>query len=107
VRAWNSHNLAAIMHHYAEDVVLISPAAARILGDPSGTVRGANALRAYFMRGLETYSDLAFDLIDVTWGVSSVVLFYVNQKGTKAGEFMELNANHEATRVVAHYDGWR
>jgi ketosteroid isomerase-like protein len=33
VQAWNSHDLAEIMSHYAEDVVLVAPVAARILND--------------------------------------------------------------------------
>ena len=36
VQAWNSHDLAEIMSHYAEDVVLVSPVAARILNDRLG-----------------------------------------------------------------------
>jgi len=104
-QAWNSHNLDQIMSHYAADVVLVSPVAAKLLNDPSGTVRGKEALRAYFKRGLEAYPNLRFDLIDVMWGLSSVVLYYVNQKGTKTGEFMELDAERKVIRVVANYTG--
>jgi ketosteroid isomerase-like protein len=64
VEAWNSHNLAEIMSHYAEEVVLVSPVAAMILNDPLGTVKGKDALRAYFQKGLEAYPDLRFDLLD-------------------------------------------
>ncbi len=65
VDAWTSHDLDAIMSHYEDDVVLVSPVAAKILNDPSGTVRGKPALRAYFKKGLEVYPDLKFDLKDV------------------------------------------
>jgi ketosteroid isomerase-like protein len=37
VKAWNAHDLDEILSHYAEDVVLVSPVAARLLNDPSGT----------------------------------------------------------------------
>jgi ketosteroid isomerase-like protein len=103
VLAWNSHDLDAIMSHYASDVVLTSPVAANLLNDPSGTVAGKEALRKYFERGLAAYPDLSFQLLDVMRGISSVVLYYVNQKGTKSGEFMELNANQKVIRVVANY----
>ena len=103
VRAWNSHDLDAIMSHYAPEVVLTSPTAARLLGDPSGTVTGKEAVRSYFARGLEAFPNLTFELLDVMWGVSSVVLYYVNQKGTKTGEFMEFDANQKVFRVVANY----
>ena len=103
VRAWNSHDLDAIMSHYAPEIILTSPAAARLLNDPSGVVAGKSALRSYFARGLEAYPNLAFELLDVMWGLSSVILYYKNQKGTKTGEFMELDTNFKVTRVVANY----
>jgi len=93
------------MSHYAPDAVLVSPVATRILNDPSGTVQGAAAIRSYFKRGLELYPALRFDLVDVMWGVQSVVLYYANQRGTKTGEFMEFDANGRVVRVVANYNG--
>ena len=103
VAAWNSHDLDAILSHYRDDVVLISPVAAKLLGDASGTVRGKAALRNYFARGLEAYPDLRFELLDVMQGLSSVVLCYINQKGTKTAEFMELDGAGKVTRAVANY----
>jgi ketosteroid isomerase-like protein len=103
VLAWNSHDLDAVMSHYAPEVVLTSPTAAKLLGDPSGTVAGKEAVRSYFARGLEAFPNLTFELLDVMWGVSSVVLYYVNQKGTKTGEFMEFDAHQKVFRVVANY----
>ena len=105
VQAWNSHDLDEIMSHYGESVVLVSPVAARVLNDPSGKVVGKEALRMYFKRGLEAYPGLKFELVDVMWGLSSLVLYYLNQKGTKTGEFMELDANGKVIRVVANYSG--
>jgi hypothetical protein len=66
---------------------------------------GKDALRAYFKTGLAVYPNLAFELLDVMWGISSVVLNYVNQKGTKTGEFMEFDAEGHVVRVVANYGG--
>jgi hypothetical protein len=103
VRAWNSHDLDAIVSHYAPEVVLTSPAAAKLLNDPSGTVTGKEAVRSYFERGLEAYPNLTFELLDVMWGISSVILYYRNQRGTKTGEFMEFDANQKVVRVVANY----
>jgi hypothetical protein len=104
IRAWNSHDLEAIMSHYAPEVVLTSPTAAKLLGDPSGTIQGKQALRSYFEKGLQAFPNLRFELLDVMWGISSVVLYYLNQKGTKTGEFMELDANLKVSRVVANYN---
>ena len=102
IEAWNSHDLDRIMTHYAEDL-LISPIAAQLLNDPAGMVRGKDSLREYFQKGLNAFPQLRFDLIEVMRGVSSIVLYYRNQKGTKSGEFMELNPQRKITRVVANY----
>lgn len=105
VQAWNSHDLDAIMVHYAPAVVLTSPAAAKLLNDASGTVRGKEALRRYFERGLQAYPNLTFALEEVMWGLSSAVLCYVNQKGTKTAEFMEFDGDGKIIRVAANYTG--
>jgi predicted ester cyclase len=99
--AWNSHDLARIMSHYAESVVLTSPTAAKLLKDPC--VNGKDALLNYFSVGLKAYPNLRFEVLDVTCGVSSVVVYYGNQNGVKVSEFMEFDAGGKVTRVVAHY----
>lgn len=102
--AWNAHDLDLIMTHYDDAVELTSPVAAQLLGTADGKVVGKANLRAYFQRGLEAYPNLQFRLEDVLWGVSSVILYYTNQKGTRTGEFMELSANGKVVRVVANYN---
>ena len=103
IAAWNSHDLDSILSHYADDVVLTSPVAAKLLNDPLGTVRGKAALRSYFQRGLEAFPNLHFELLDVMCGLSSVLLVYLNQRGTKSAEFMELDGKGKVVRVVANY----
>ena len=103
VAAWNAHDLDAILSHYEEAVELTSPAAARLLGAPGGKVSGKANLRGYFQRGLKAYPELHFQLENVLCGVQSVVLYYINQTGTRTAEFMELSANGRVARVIAHY----
>ena len=103
VASWNAHDLDSIMEHYEDAIELISPVAARLLGSSDGKVVGKANLRAYFQRGLEAYPELDFRLEDVLWGLTSVVLYYTNQKGTRTAEFMELSARGKVTRVVANY----
>lgn len=103
IAAWNAHDLDRILSHYAENVVLTSPAAAKVLGEASGMVNGRQALRGYFAKGLELFPNLQFKLIDVMQGISSVLLYYENQRGTKTGEFMEFDASEKIVRVVANY----
>lgn len=103
VAAWNAHDLELILAHYEDVVELTSPVAAQLLGAAEGKVVGKANLRAYFQKGLTTYPELQFRLEEVLWGVSSVVLCYKNQKGTRTAEFMELSANGKVARVVANY----
>lgn len=103
VAAWNAHDLERIMTHYEEAVELTSPVAAQLLHISDGKVVGTANLRSYFRRGLEAYPELHFDLVDVLWGINSVVLYYTNHKGTRTAEFMELSANGKVARVVANY----
>src|SRR5208282_3157873 len=100
VAAWNAHDLDLIMAHYEDAVELTSPVAAQLLGSSDGKVVGKPNLRAYFQRGLEAYPELHFHLEDVLCGISSVTLYYTNQKGTRTAEFMELSAHGKVARVV-------
>jgi hypothetical protein len=105
IEAWNAHDVDAIMDHYAASVTLTSPVAAKLLSDPCGTIAGTEGLRRYFKKGLEIYPELSFELLDVMWGISTVVLYYRNQVGTRSGEFMELDSDGKVIRVVANYNG--
>jgi ketosteroid isomerase-like protein len=103
IAAWNSHDMEAILSHYAPMVSLVSPAAATIMNDPSGTITGKEALSGYFKRGLEAYPNLKFELVDIMRGLSSIILYYTNQKGTKTGEYMEFDSSGKVIKVVANY----
>jgi ketosteroid isomerase-like protein len=76
IEAWNQHDLEAILSHYAEDIVFISPAAAKITGDASGRVAGKAALAAYWGEALRRIPDLRFTLRSVLVGVNSVAIRY-------------------------------
>jgi hypothetical protein len=104
VDAWNSHDLERIVAHYEDEVLLTSPVALKLLnGD--GTVQGKAALRAYFLRGLQAFPDLHFDLIDTLWGTETIVVYYLNSvRGSKTAEVMLLNPEGKIRRVWANYD---
>src|SRR5450631_1328641 len=92
VDAWNSHDLERILTHYDDEVLLTSPVALKLLkGD--GTVRGKAALREYFLRGIQAYPNLRFDLIDALWGTETIVIYYINNvRGSKTAEVVLLNS---------------
>lgn len=103
IQAWNSHDLERILAHYSDDVTLCSPVIARLLGIADGTLQGLPAVRDYFSRGLQAYPDLRFELIDVLWGLQTIVLYYRNQTEGRTAEVMQLNAGGKVCRMWANY----
>ncbi len=75
----------------------------KLLGDPTGTVRGKAALRDYFARGLAAYPDLRFTLQRVLTGVDSLTLCYRSVNNLDAAEVMRLGPDGRVARVWAHY----
>ncbi|WP_295121729.1 nuclear transport factor 2 family protein [uncultured Chitinophaga sp.] len=101
--AWNSHDLDAIMHHYAENIAFYSPFIKRVNNDPSGCIKNKAELRAYFERALTAYPDLHFEFYQVLEGVNSVVLYYKSVNNNLAAEMMVLGDDGKVTEVRAHY----
>lgn len=101
--AWNSHDLDAILKHYAEDIEHSSPFISRYNGDPScAPLRGKAAVGAYFGRALERNPTLRFDPLHVAAGVDSVALVYRRMTGEIAVETFAMHAGL-IRRSVSHY----
>src|SRR4051794_32542589 len=81
IAAWNAHDLDAVLAHFHDDVVFHSPLIPQLVGEPSGTVKGQDALRAYWTAGLQAIPDLHFELLTVFNGVDLVAIHYRNQRG--------------------------
>jgi len=103
IEAWNHHNLEAILSHYDDDVEFASPFVAKLIGEPSGNIRGKVDLRGFFRKGLAVYPDLHFELLYILTGVNSVALVYRSVNKMLAVEVMQLNVYYKATKVIAHY----
>ncbi|HVO53494.1 MAG TPA: nuclear transport factor 2 family protein [Solirubrobacterales bacterium] len=103
IAAWNSHDLERILSHYAEDVVFTSPFIVAIVGREDATVRGHEALRDYFTRGLGVYPDLHFVHHETLAGAASVAVRYTSVGGREAVEVMELDGDGLVCCVTAHY----
>jgi len=105
IDAWNSHDLERILAHYDDDVRIVSPVALSLLNNEGGVVQGKVALREYFRRGVEAFPNLHFELIDVLWGVRTVVIYYANNvRGNKTAEVMELSPGGKIRRMWANYN---
>ncbi|MBC8065484.1 MAG: nuclear transport factor 2 family protein [Chlorobia bacterium] len=101
--AWNNHDVDALMEHYSEDVVFHSPFVKLLNSDQSGVIRGKEALREYFVRGMEAYPHDRFQLHRTGIGVGSIVLNYISVNGMLANEIHVLNDEGKAIEVRCHY----
>ena len=81
VEAWNAHDRESILAHYSEDIVFSSPFVKKIGVDPSGSLSGRDALRAYFEAGLAKFPSLHFHLRFVLVGIDTVTLVYDSVNG--------------------------
>lgn len=103
-KAWNAHDLDAMMAHYADAIQHSSPFIARYNGDPSCTpLAGKPAVRAYFGRALERNPSLRFEPMHVAVGVETVLLVYRRMTGEIAAETFAFDAAGKVVKSVSHY----
>lgn len=103
--AWNSHDLERIVAHYTDDVVFQSPYIVHRLHEPSGELRGKDALRAYFGSGLQGQQTLQFTLEDVRLSVDTLVINYRNQRGHAISEVLRFRGELVSWACGAYVPG--
>lgn len=103
IEAWNSHDLDVIMKHYSDDIEITTPMIKMAAGIESGSLKGQEAVRAYWSKALERIPDLHFELVNVTEGVSSVGLYYKSVMNKMAIEVMFFNEEGKVNRMFALY----
>jgi uncharacterized protein (TIGR02246 family) len=86
--AWNTHDIERVLAHFADDVVFLSPVAARVIPESRGITRGKDALRSYWTTALSKIPELHFDLVAVYVGVDTVAVNYRNQAGGLVNELL-------------------
>lgn len=106
VRAWNAHDVEAVLEHFHDDVVFTSPVAATLLPATDGVVRGKSALRRYWTEALQRIPNLWFVVEGVYQGIDTVVITYRNQDGGLVNEVLRFDGDvviegHGTYRVPA------
>jgi hypothetical protein len=102
IAAWNAHDLKRILSHYADDFEMSSPYIARIADEPSGKLRGKNAIGAYWTKALELVPELHFDLVTTLTGANSITLYYRGHRGLAAEVFV-FGPDRKVVEAFAHY----
>ena len=102
VAAWNAHDLERILSHYEDDFEMSSPVIVTLAGEASGTLRGKDAVRAYWAKALAAKPGLRFELVSALAGVSSVTVYYRGHRGL-AAEVFHFGASGKVSKAFAHY----
>ena len=103
--SWNAHDLDRILSHYADDFEMTSPVIIQLAGEPSGTLRGKDVVRAYWSKALQLIPDLRFELISVLVGIGSVTINYRGARGRLAAEVFHFGPEGKVVKAFAHYAG--
>jgi len=104
IAAWNSHDIDAVLTHYADDFEMTSPMIQHVLGIESGTMKGKTAVGDYWRVSLRKVPDLKFSIIEVTSGVGSVSIYYNTVMGKRAVETFFFNENGQVYKALATYN---
>lgn len=104
VEAWNSHDLDRIFSHYSDDFEMSSPFIVELMGEASGKLKGKDAIRPYWTKGLAAAPPLKFELEQVFAGVDSITIAY-RRTGPipQAAEVLFFDKSRKVIRGVAHY----
>ncbi|WP_431277520.1 nuclear transport factor 2 family protein [Leifsonia poae] len=104
--AWNSHDIEAVLEHFADDATFSSPVARELLGG-SGVLQGKGAIRGYWEEGLRRIPDLRFELVDVYTGVDVIVINYRNQRGGLVCEVLVFDTGGHRPLVSSGHGSYR
>ncbi len=103
VEAWNARDLERVLALYDEDTTMTSDRIPALGFDASGTLRGKDALRAYWGKALGLLPNLQFSLIELFVSPDSVIVFYQNERGKKICEYLRVNAAGKIVQGSANH----
>jgi hypothetical protein len=100
-QAWNARAVETVLGHFHEDVVFTSPTALAVVG--TSTLRGKNALRAYWTAALARIGSLRFTVDRVLWDAVAreLAIIYTAEIDGVSRRVSENLAFNEARQVVS------
>ncbi|OBH17206.1 nuclear transport factor 2 family protein [Mycolicibacter terrae] len=102
-RAWNAHDVEAVLAHFRDDVLFTSPVAAQMFPETAGVIRGKPALRRYWTAALERLTDLHFVVEAVYRGIDTVVITYRNQNDGLVNEVLRFDEDGQVVEGHGTY----
>ena len=103
IRAFNAHNLPAILDHYADELAFYFPFIVGLKFNESGCISTKTDLERYFQVGLRTYPDLHFTLHTIFTGIDTLVIQYTSVNNRLASEVFQLDEHGKVNKVYCHY----
>jgi hypothetical protein len=103
VKAWNDHDIDAILAHYSEDIVFHSPRIRAVTGRDADFVTGKADLRAYWTIALERLRNLYFEIEQVLPGSNALTILYTNERSQQVAETFIFDPAGKVERSVAAY----
>ncbi len=106
IEAWNRRDVDAVLSHFAEEAIFISPVAGKYVGSP--VIKGKAALSAYWSMALERLNTLEFKLDHAAWDNEARelnVVYEANLNGQRrrACEIMTFDSNGKQIKGEALY----
>lgn len=103
VKAWNDHDLEAILAHYADAVIFHSPRIRLVTGREVDALHGKAALRDYWGKALAQARDLYFEIDQVLAGSDALTILYTNHRQQTVAETFIVGSDGKVVRSVAAY----
>lgn len=103
IDAWNSRDMDRILFHYSDDFEMSSPLIVQRLEVPNGTLKGKQAVRAYWEPSLASDPPLKFELIDLLVGIDSITLYYRSVGRRIVAETLLFDDDRRAIRGMSQW----
>ena len=103
VKAWNDHDLPAILSHYADEVVFHSPRIRMVTRTDVDSLTGKAALSDYWSQALAQARDLFFEIDQVLTGSDALTIVYTNHRQQQVAETFVFGAGGKVVTSIAAY----
>ena len=99
--AWNVRDIEKVLKHFHQDIIFTSPTALAMVGSP--TLKGKDALRAYWSEALTRIVTLQFIVERVLWDSAhrELAIIYISEIDGRAKKVSENLTFDEKGLVVA------